>query len=129
MVTLDFEQVLLIHARLIAQSGGSEGIRDRNAIESALAQPLMAFGGQDLYPTLAEKAAALGFSLIANHPFVDGNKRVGHAAAEAFLRLNGFQFDAPVDEQESIVLRVAAGEAGREEWTRWVAEHLKPFSL
>lgn len=106
MQLLDFEQVLLIHARLIAQSGGSGGIRDRNAIESALAQPLMAFGGQDLYPTLAEKAAALGFSLIANHPFVDGNKRVGHAAAETFLRLNGFQFDASVDEQEAIVLRV-----------------------
>ena len=129
MRLLDFDRVLLIHARLIAESGGSEGIRDRNAIESALAQPLMAFGGQDLYPTLAEKAAALGFSLIANHPFVDGNKRIGHAAAEAFLRLNGFQFDASVDEQEAIVLRVAAGEAGREEWTRWVQEHLKPFSL
>ena len=58
MRLLDFDRVLLIHARLIVESGGSEGIRDRNAIESALAQPLMAFGGQDLYPTLAEKAAA-----------------------------------------------------------------------
>ncbi len=128
MKTLTFEQVLLVHAQLIAQSGGSQGIRDRNAIESALAQPSMTFGGQDLYPTLADKAAALGFSLIANHPFVDGNKRIGHAAVEAFLRSNGFQLSAPVDEQEAIVLRVAAGQAERKEWTLWVCEHMAPFT-
>jgi death-on-curing protein len=112
---LDVDDVLMLHAKLIAASGGSTGLRDRNGLESAVAQPRMGFGGQDLYPTLAEKAAALGFSLIANHAFVDGNKRIGHKAMETFLVLNGFQLDAHVDEQEAIVLRVAAGEAGREE--------------
>lgn len=109
MFFLNVDDVLLLHADLIAQSGGSMGLRDRNGLESAVAQPQMAFGGQDLYPTLAEKAAALGFSLIANHAFVDGNKRIGHKAMETFLVLDGHELDASVDEQEAIVLRVAAG--------------------
>lgn len=129
MFFLDVDDVLMLHADLIAASGGSMGLRDRGGLESAVAQPQMGFGGQDLYPTLAEKAAALGFSLIANHAFVDGNKRIGHKAMETFLVLNGHELDAPIDEQELIVLRVASGQAGREEWTRWVQEHLKPFSL
>lgn len=115
MNLLEIEEVLALHERIIMQSGGSSGVRDRNAIESALAQPQMAFGGQDLYPSLGEKAAALGFSLIANHPFVDGNKRIGHAAMETFLVRNGYALDAAVDEQERVVLTVAAGEMNREE--------------
>ena len=85
------------------------GLRDRGAIESAVAQPEMTFGGDDLYPTIAEKAAALGHSLIQNHPFIDGNKRVGHAAIEVFLVLNGYEISASVDEQEQTVLTVANG--------------------
>ena len=69
----------------------------------------MTFGGQELYPGLADKAAALGFSLVCNHPFVDGNKRVGHAAMETFLVLNGWELAAGVDEQEQVILRLAAG--------------------
>jgi death on curing protein len=84
----------------------------------------MTFGGQDLYPTLAEKAAALGFSLVCNHAFVDGNKRVGHAAMETFLVLNGWELAAEVDEQEQIILRLAAGTLKREEFTVWVQSHL-----
>jgi death-on-curing protein len=84
----------------------------------------MTFGGQDLYPALPEKAAALGFSLIANHPFIDGNKRIGHAAMEVFLVLNGFQLFADVDEAERVVLAVAAGEMSREAWTQWVQQHI-----
>jgi len=80
MQLLTLEQVLILHQRVIEQSGGAEGIRDRGILESALAQPYMSYDGQDLYPTLIEKVAALGFSLINNHPFVDGNKRIGHAA-------------------------------------------------
>jgi death-on-curing protein len=94
---------------IIAQSGGLQGIRDSGALESALAQPRMTFGSRELYPTLVEKASALGFSLIQNHPFVDGNKRTGHAAIEIFLVLNGFEIDASVDEQEQIILQVAVG--------------------
>jgi death-on-curing protein len=107
---LTLGEVLELYHRIIRQSGGSQGIRDLGALESALARPRMTFGNQELYPTVVEKASALGFSLIKNHPFVDGNKRTGHAAMETFLVLNGFELDASVDEQEQIILQVASGE-------------------
>ena len=84
----------------------------------------MTFGGADLYTSVAEKASALGFSLIQNHPFVDGNKRVGHAAIEVFLMLNSWEISADVDEQESIVIDVASGQLDREAFSSWLAEHL-----
>jgi death-on-curing protein len=87
----------------------------------------MTFGDQELYPTLADKASSLGFSLIQNHPFVDGNKRTGHAALETFLVLNGHELDATVDEQFSIILGVAAGETSREEFTAWLRDHINPL--
>jgi death-on-curing protein len=77
-------EVLRLHTDLVATSGGAAGVRDLGRIESALAQPLATFDGADLYPTLHEKAAALGFALVQGHPFVDGNKRIGHAAMEVF---------------------------------------------
>jgi death-on-curing protein len=90
------------------------------ALESALAQPQMTFGGEELYPTLVDKAAALGYALLKNHPFLDGNKRTGHAAMEVLLILNGYEIRAAVDEQEHIILQVAASEIDREEFTRWL---------
>jgi death-on-curing protein len=84
----------------------------------------MTFSGVDLYPTIAEKAAALGFSLIMNHPFVDGNKRTGHAAMEVFLLLNGYEIGASVDEQEQVVLQLAAGELDRKAFAEWVLRHV-----
>ena len=84
----------------------------------------MTFGGHKLYPTLAEKASALAFSLITNHPFLDGNKRVGHAAMETFLFLNGFEIHASVEEQEQIILQAASGQFGRDELTAWLRVHL-----
>ena len=113
-------EVLEIYSRVMQQSGGGIGIRDLGALESAVAQPRMAFGGTDLYPTLVEKASALGFSLIQNHPFVDGNKRTGHAAMEIFLVLNGYHIVASVEEQVEIVLQVASGNASREAFTDWL---------
>lgn len=124
---LTVEEVLELHRRVIAASGGSSGVRDLGSLESAVAQPHMAFGGQDLYVGLAEKAAALGFSLVCNHPFVDGNKRIGHAAMETFLVLNGFELQASVEEQESIILSLAAGGMSREQFTAWVASHVQPI--
>ena len=124
---LTLGEVLELHRRAIAASGGSSGVRDLGSIESAVAQPRMAFGGQDLYVGLAEKAAALGFSLVCNHPFVDGNKRIGHAAMETFLVLNGSEFQASVDEQESVTLSLAAGQLSREQFTGWVASHVQPM--
>src|SRR5690242_19069572 len=99
---LTLSEVLEMHRLVLEQSGGAGGVRDQNALESALAQPQMSFGGEELYPTLVEKASALAFSLVMNHPFVDGNKRVGHAAMETFLVLNGYEIHASVDEQEQV---------------------------
>ena len=117
-------EVLELHRRIIKQSGGSPGIRDLGALESALTQPRVTFDGADLYPTVVEKAAALGFSLINNHPFVDGNKRVGHAAMETLLVLNGYEINVSVDEQETIILRVASGDVSRDEFATWLSSHI-----
>ena len=120
MVYLDLDHVLALHALVIVQSGGAAGIRNRGGLESAVATPKMTFDGEDLYPDLVAKAAALGFSLVMNHPFVDGNKRVGHAAMEVMLVMNGFEITAAVDEQETVVLAVAAGELSRERLRDWL---------
>ena len=84
----------------------------------------MSFGNAKLYPTLADKAAALCFSLVMNHPFVDGNKRIDHAAMEVFLVMNGFELTADVDDSESVILRLAAGELERVQFTEWVVRHV-----
>ena len=121
---LTLGELIELHRRIIEQSGGADGIRDLGLAESALAQPQMSFGGKDLYPTLAEKAAAMCFSLVMNHPFVDGNKRIGHAAMETFLVMNGFELNADIDDSESVILRLAAGELERVSFTEWVVEHV-----
>lgn len=121
---LSLAEILDLYWRIMAQSGGSAGLRDLRALESALAQPRMAFGGADLYATTGEKAVALAYSMIANHPFVDGNKRIGHAAMEAFLMLNGYELDAPVDDAERIFLGIAAGSYSRVDLLDWVREHM-----
>lgn len=126
MQYLSLEEVFAVYDRIMRQSGGASGVRDQGSLESALAQPQMSFGGEDLYPTLVEKASALGFSLINNHPFVDGNKRVGQAAMEVFLILNGFEIAASVDGQEQVILQVASGELTREGFTEWLSNHLIP---
>src|SRR5204863_9276265 len=100
------------------------GIRDLNALESTVAQPRMTFDGKELYATVVERAAALGFSLIMNHPFIDGNKRIGHAAMETFLMLNGFEIQAQIDEAEQVILSVAAGAMGRGAFSEWVKDHV-----
>jgi len=100
-------EVLELHRRIIQQSGGAIGIRDIALLEAAIAQPQMTFAGKKLYPSVLEKAATLGFSIIMNHPFVDGNKRAGHAAIETFLVLNGMEINASVDEQERLILAIA----------------------
>nr|VFK41863.1 MAG: death on curing protein [Candidatus Kentron sp. SD]VFK47770.1 MAG: death on curing protein [Candidatus Kentron sp. SD] len=125
----NLQEVIGLHGKIIAQSGGSEGIRDRGALESGIAQPHMTFGGQDLYPGLVGKATALGYSLIRNHPFVDANKRIGHAAMEITLVLDGYEIDAGVDEQEQVILAVAAEELSRAEFTAWLRPRLTPLSL
>lgn len=121
---LTLVEVLALHRLLVEQTGSSTAVRDLGALESAIAQPRMTFEGRDLYGTLAEKAVALGFSIIQSHPFVDGNKRVGHAAMETFLVLNGHELRASVDESERVVIDVASGKCRREQFLRWIQEHL-----
>jgi death-on-curing protein len=120
-------EVLELHRRLIATSGGSPGLRDLRLLEGSLSQLRQTFSGADLYPTLIEKAAVLGFSLIKNHPFIDGNKRVGHAALEVMLMLNGYELTASKESTEAVVLAVASGTLDRQAWTEWVKEQIKPL--
>jgi len=120
---LTLGEVTALHRRLIAATGGASGIRDLGRLESAIAQPRVSFGGDDLHPGVIEKAAALGFALVMGHPFVDGNKRTGHAAMETFLVLNGYELSAPVDEQERVMVELAAGELPRDDFLDWVRTH------
>jgi len=121
---ISIEEVLELHRRIIRQWGGASGVRDRGSLESSVLQPLQSFGDHELYPTLVEKAAAVGYFLIQNHPFVDGNKRIGHAALETLLALNGYELSASFDEQEKIVLSVASGGLSREALAEWVQQHI-----
>lgn len=122
---LTVEEVVELHRLVIRQSGGGSGLRDHGSLDSAVAQPRMTFEGIDLYPTLVEKAAAIGFSLIRSHPFIDGNKRIGHAAMATFLLLNGHGIVADVDDQERIVVGVAAGTVSREALTDWLKTRVR----
>ncbi|MBI5824937.1 MAG: type II toxin-antitoxin system death-on-curing family toxin [Chloroflexi bacterium] len=121
-------EVLEIYSRVMNQSGGSVGILDLGALESAVAQPRMTFNSEELYPTIIEKASALGFSLIQNHPFIDGNKRAGHAAMESFLMFNDYEISASVDEQVEIILGVASGKVDRVAFTEWLKSHVFDLS-
>jgi death on curing protein len=123
---LSLGEVVDLHQALLQQTGGAAGIRDLGMLESALAQPRATFGGVDLHPTAVAKAAAMGFSLALNHPFIDGNKRAAHAAMEVFLLLNGMELRAALDEQERLMLNLADGHVTREELTAWLEKHVKP---
>jgi death-on-curing protein len=122
---LSLGEVVRLHQMIIEQSGGAAGIRDLGLLDSALAQPRATFDGQDLHPTVLDKAAALCASLVQNHPFVDGNKRVGHAAMATFLVLNGIDITATTDEQEALVLALASGQRRREDLLVWLSRHTK----
>jgi death-on-curing protein len=124
---LTFAEVLALHRLVVDETGGSEEVRDLGALQSAIAQPRASFEGRELYPSLESKATALCFSLVMNHPFVDGNKRIGHAAMETFLVLNGSELDASVDEAERVMLGLAAGSLTREQLMQWIRDHVHPL--
>jgi death-on-curing protein len=121
---LSLAEVLEIHQDQIARYGGSPGIRDMELLKSALGMPAATFGGQFLHSDLFEMAAAYLFHLVQNHPFIDGNKRVGAVAALVFLDLNGLDFTAPEDDFAQMVLKVASGQMDKAE----VAVYLKRWS-
>ena len=123
---LTLGEVVALHRAVIESTGGATGLRDLPALESAIAQPRATFDGVDLHPTITGKAAALAYSLALNHPFLDGYKRVAHAAMEVFLALNGLELRANIDEQETLFLSLAEGRSSRPELEAWLEQHAIP---
>ncbi len=123
---LSVEAVLEIHRRVIAEFGGDPGLRDRGLLESAVSMPQSRFGGGYLHAGLAEMAAAYHFHLCANHPFIDGNKRVAVTAAEVFLLINGHELTASDDEIEELTLGVAGGKLSKEQVSEFFARFVTP---
>lgn len=123
MKKLSKEQILMLHTQLIQQTGGSDGVRDYNLLDSALETPFQSFGGDELYPTIQAKAARLGYGLIKNHCMIDGNKRIGTHAMLVFLALNGIELKYTQKELYETILDVAAGNMEYEGLLQWVLDH------
>ena len=123
MKKLSKNQILMLHTQLIQQTGGSNGVRDYNLLESALEAPFQSFGGDELYPTIQAKAARLGYGLIKNHCMIDGNKRIGTHAMLVFLALNGIELRYTQKELYEAILDAAAGNMEYEGLLQWVLDH------
>ena len=125
MKVLSKQQILVLHEQLLAQTGGLPGVRDEGLLESALEAPFQGFGETDAYPSLQQKAARFCYGLVKNHPFVDGNKRIGAHAMLVFLALNGIELNYSQKELSEIVLALASGERDYDELLRWLILHQK----
>lgn len=125
MKILSKRQILMLHTALISQTGGLDGIRDEGLLESALNAPFQTFAEQDLYPTVLEKAARLGYGIIRNHPFLDGNKRIGTHAMLVFLDINQLSLSYEDEELILTILQIASGAKGYEELLEWLKAHLE----
>jgi death on curing protein len=123
MIQLTKSQVVSMHSSLVAATGGSDGIRDDGMLESAMNAPFQTFDGYDLYPTLLQKAARLGYSLVNNHPFVDGNKRIGIHAMLVFLLINGVEIECTQEELIEVGLALADGSMECEKLFDWLTKH------
>ena len=123
---LSLQQVLFINSRVVAETGGQTGLRDLALLESAVGRPRATLDGNELYPGLFEKAAALLDSLVNNHPFVDGNKRTGITSAAMFLRINGFRLICSQTEMETFTLQVATSHPSIAELSIWLKAHCQP---
>lgn len=122
MIRIEF--VINIHEILIEKFGGIHGIRDKKALESAISRPFMTFDRQDLYPSPIEKAAALLESVISNHPFLDGNKRIGYVLMRYFLMENNLDVKATQTEKYEFVIRIAKGQLSHEQIHSWLSERV-----
>ena len=123
MIRFSEEKVLLLHQLIIAETGGSAELRDIGLLDSALEGIFQTFGGEELYPTKEEKGARLGYTLISNHAFVDGNKRIGMYVMLTFLEVNGIHMDCTNADVVEAGLGVASGEMKYEELLAWVRTH------
>jgi death on curing protein len=124
-IFLTIDELLVIHRDQVERYGGSHGLRDIGLLQSAAAMPFSTFGGEFLHRDLAEMAAAYLFHIVSNHPFVDGNKRVGAVAAVVFLEMNEVEFSASEDEYEALVLAVAKGEIDKDAVAEFFRHHIK----
>ena len=125
MIFFEAEQVVKIHSSLIARTGGMEGVRDWNLLDSALKSPFQTFGGSELYPDILDKASQLCYSLIENHPFADGNKRIGVHLTLLFLKLNDVDLEYSQQELIDFGLSVASGRFPKDEVKAWILKHRK----
>lgn len=123
MKCLTKEQVIALNQALTRETGGTYGLRDESLLESALNTPFQTFSGVEAYPSIQQKAARLAFGLVQNHPFIDGNKRVGAHAMLVFLAINGIELDYEQEELVSITLAVAKGEADTSQILGWILDH------
>ena len=121
------KQVLYLYQQIVQQTGGTVGLRDEGLLESAVYRPQASFGGQDLYPDVFSKAAALGHSIILNHPFVDGNKRIGFEAMRLMLRLNGQDIHASLEAKYDFVIDIAKGKLTEQAIADWLTRHSRPY--
>jgi len=123
MIKFSKEKVLLLHQIMAEATGGSVGVRDEGLLDSALEGAFSGFGDREFYPTKEEKGARLGYTLISNHAFVDGNKRIGVYIMLSFLEMNGIRLQCTDDELVDIGLSVASGKMKYEELLQWVQDH------
>lgn len=123
MIKLTQEQVLMLHTELVTVTGGTDGVRDYGLLSSALNAPFQQFDNVELFPTIQQKASRLGYGLIKNHPFLDGNKRIGVHTMLVFLEINGITLEHTQEELYTIVLDVASGKSEIEELTKWILNH------
>ena len=123
MIRLSKSQILLLHNQLISETGGSSGLRDDSLLDSALNAPFQTFDGEDVYPSLQQKAARLCFSLVKNHPFIDGNKRIGAHAMLVFLALNSIDLQYSQEEFSDVIIQLAAGEIEPTDLLHWILIH------
>lgn len=124
MIWISMEQLLVYHAEIIKESGGENGLRDRNSLEAALAAPMQTFAGQELFPGTLAKIARLGYGLAANHAFVDGNKRIGAMVTQLLLQWNGYYLPLRENELADMFFAIAAGKASEEDLLIWLKSHL-----
>ena len=124
MNKLTAEQVIKIHSKIIKRTGGVDYVRDYNLLDSAVNAPFQTFGGCELYPTIEEKATRLGFNLVMNHPFSDGNKRIGAVSLLTFLKLNGVELSYTQKELVDVILNLASKKIGYKELLEWVKTHI-----
>ena len=126
MIKISMERALALHALLTEETGGDPNLRDEALLDGALESAFATFGGAELYPTTEEKGARLGYALISNHAFVDGNKRIGMLLMLTFLEVNGVKFRPSVADVARVGLAVAAGEMKYAELYEWVKDNIKP---